>query len=33
MSGAQNRGWFIWSIYSLVQWDAVHRNKYKDACA
>ncbi|HRH51332.1 MAG TPA: asparagine synthase (glutamine-hydrolyzing) [Panacibacter sp.] len=28
MSGAINSGWFIWAIYSLVTWDATHRNKY-----
>jgi asparagine synthase (glutamine-hydrolysing) len=33
MSGIQNRGWFIWSVYTLVQWDSVHRNKYKNRCA
>ena len=27
MSGAENCSWFIWAIYSLVIWDATHRNK------
>jgi len=22
-------GWFIWAIYSLVNWDITHRNKYQ----
>jgi asparagine synthase (glutamine-hydrolysing) len=26
-------GWFIWAIYSLINWSTVHRNKYKDTCA
>ena len=28
MSGRYNHGWFIWAVYSLVTWDATHRNKY-----
>ena len=27
MNGSINSGWFIWAIYSLVTWDAAHRNK------
>jgi asparagine synthase (glutamine-hydrolysing) len=26
--GLQNSGWFIWALYSLVQWDSFHRHKY-----
>jgi len=33
MNGVQSSGWFIWSLYALVQWDYVHRNKYKIGCA
>jgi asparagine synthase (glutamine-hydrolysing) len=33
MNGVQSSGWFIWSLYALVQWDCVHRNKYKSRCA
>ncbi len=32
MDDSHNKGWFIWSIYSLVQWEFVHRNKYKKEC-
>ncbi len=28
MDGTRQNGWFIWAVYSLVQWDAHHRNKY-----
>ena len=28
MSGKYNWGWFIWALYSLVTWDATHRNKF-----
>jgi len=28
MEGSQQNGWFIWAVYSFVQWDAFHRNKF-----
>ena len=32
MSGRHNWEWFIWALYSLVNWDITHRNKY-NTCA
>jgi len=32
MQGSQESGWLIWALYSLVQWDAFHRQKY-NKCA
>lgn len=29
-SGKQDNSWILWAIYSLVKWDAVHRNKLKN---
>jgi asparagine synthase (glutamine-hydrolysing) len=26
IAGEKDRGWFIWAVYSLVNWDAYHRN-------
>ena len=28
-SGEQDNSWILWSIYSLVKWDAIHRTHYK----
>lgn len=28
MNDSQNLGWFIWAIFSFVQWDEYHRNKF-----
>jgi asparagine synthase (glutamine-hydrolysing) len=33
LNGTQSMGWFIWSVYTFVQWDSMHRNKYKTGCA
>ena len=29
MNGKADLSWLIWAVYSLVQWDAFHRNKYR----
>lgn len=29
MSGKADLSWLIWSVYTLVKWDAFHRNKYR----
>ena len=28
-SKQQDNSWILWSIYSLIKWDAAHRNVYK----
>ncbi len=30
MTDKENWGWFIWAIYSLVNWESTHCNKYKN---
>jgi len=27
--GIQDNSWILWAVYSLVKWDAIHRNKFK----
>lgn len=29
MSGKADLSWLIWAVYTLVKWDAFHRNKYR----
>ena len=29
-TGQQDWSWFIWALYSLVNWNDYHRNKFKD---
>ena len=29
-TGKQDWSWFIWALYSLVNWSNYHRNKFKD---
>lgn len=29
-TGVQDWSWFIWALYSLVNWSNYHRNKFKD---
>ncbi len=31
VNSKQDNSWILWAIYSLVKWDAIHRNKYKEA--
>lgn len=26
----QDNSWILWAVYSLVKWDAIHRNKFKN---
>ncbi len=29
-SGKQDNSWILWAIYSLIKWDNIHRNKFKN---
>ena len=30
VNNKQDNSWILWAIYSLVKWDNIHRNKYKE---
>ena len=30
LNNQQDNSWILWAVYSLIKWDAVHRNKFKN---